>query len=239
MSKEIKTIDMEGMMTLNVIEKADRFNEWMYRTIGAHCHGRILEIGSGIGNISQFFVRDGRDIVLSDLRENYIEILKQKFTNLALRIDLAHPEFETEYAGLIGTFDSVFALNVVEHIEDDTLAIANCRRLLKDGGTLVILVPAFQALYNTFDVELEHFRRYTKKTLRAVIERNAFSVKKLFYFNLIGIAGWYFSGNILKKKTIPEGQMGLFNLLVPIFKLADAVTFKTIGLSVICVSVKT
>ncbi len=234
----IKEIDLEGLETLSVIEKADRFNEWMYNTIGPHCKGKILEIGSGIGNISKFFIDNNRDIVLSDLRDNYCEILKKKFKNPVIKIDLVSDNFETEYAHLIGTFDSVFALNVVEHIKDDLQAIANCKKLLKDGGILIILVPAYQFLFNNFDVELEHFRRYTQKSLKDIIVKNGLQVKKLFSFNLIGILGWYVSGNILKKKTIPEGQMGLFNLLVPIFKLADFVTFRKIGLSVICVSEK-
>ena len=71
-----------------------------------------------------------------------------------------------------------------------------------------------------------------------MIDTSGFTVNKLFSFNLIGILGWFVSGNILKKKSIPEGQMGLFNLLVPIFKLADLVTFKKIGLSVICFATK-
>ena len=235
---EIKEIDQEGLEILNVIEKADKFNGWMYKTITPFCKGRILEIGSGIGNISQFFIANKQEIVLSDLRDNYIEILRNKFTNEVIKIDLVDPDFDIKYKDFLGTFDTVFALNVVEHIKDDLQAIANSKKLLKKEGCLIILVPAYQSLYNNFDIELEHFRRYTPKTLKAIIIKNDLKINKLFSFNLIGILGWYFSGNILKKKTIPEGQMGLFNLLVPIFKLADIVTFNKIGLSVICVSYK-
>ncbi|WP_333599022.1 class I SAM-dependent methyltransferase [Flavobacterium sp.] len=235
---EIKEIDLEGLTTLSVIEKADKFNGWMYHTIAPYCSGRILEIGSGIGNISQFFIAHKQEIVLSDLRDNYIEILKNKFPNEVVKIDLVDPDFDVKYGPFLETFDTVFALNVVEHIKDDVQAIANCKKLLKKGGTLIILVPAYQGLYNTFDTELEHFRRYTKSTLEPIIIKNDLKVSQQFYFNLIGILGWYFSGNILKKKTIPEGQMGLFNLLVPIFKLADKLTFNKIGLSVINVSKK-
>lgn len=238
MKKEIKTIDLEGLITLNVIEKADYFNEWMYNTISPNCNGKILEIGSGIGNISQFFIKENKDIILSDLRDNYCEILKEKYTNQVLKIDLVHPNFDIEYSELLESFDSVFALNVVEHIENDITAIANCKKLLKIGGTLTILVPAYQWLYCDFDVELEHFRRYTKTNLNAIINKNQMQIKNTFYFNVIGILGWFWTGKILKKKTIPEGQMGLFNLLVPIFKLADFFTLRKIGLSVICVSVK-
>lgn len=233
-----KEIDLEGLETLSVIEKANKFNKWMYETIKPYSKGRILEIGCGIGNISEFFINDNFDIVLSDLRDNYIEIVKNKFTNEVIKIDLVDVDFETKHKDLIGTFDTVFALNVVEHIKDDHKAIENCKKLLKNQGHLIILVPAYQTLFNNFDVELEHYRRYTQKSLKQLIKANQLNIIKTFSFNVIGILGWFVSGSILKKKTIPEGQMGLFNTLVPVFKLADILTFKKIGLSVICISVK-
>ena len=233
-----KEIDLEGLETLNVIEKANKFNKWMYETIKPYSNGRILEIGCGIGNISEFFIRDNFNIVLSDLRDNYIEIVKNKFSNEVFKIDLVDVDFDTKHKDLIGTFDTVFALNVVEHIKDDHKAIENCKKLLKNQGHLIILVPAYQALFNNFDVELEHYRRYTQKSLKQLIKANQLNIIKTFSFNVIGILGWFVSGSILKKKTIPEGQMGLFNTLVPVFKLADILTLKKIGLSVICISVK-
>ncbi|WP_035655301.1 class I SAM-dependent methyltransferase [Flavobacterium filum] len=234
----LKEIDLEGMETLHVIEKANKFNRWMYETIKPFCKGRILEIGCGIGNISEFFIQDSQDIVLSDLRENYLEIVSKKFTNPTIKINLIDPEFDTKYDEIIGTFDTVFALNVIEHIEDDRQAIANCKKLLKKGGSLIILVPAYQFLFNNFDKELEHFRRYTRKKIETVIAENNLEIVNSFYFNFIGIIGWYISGSILKKKTIPENQMGLFNLLVPVFRWADKIILNKIGLSVICVSKK-
>lgn len=238
MKKGIKEVDIEGLVTLNVIEKADCFNEWMYDIISPYCNGRTLEVGSGIGNISKFFIRDDKEIILSDLRDNYCTILKGKFNNPVLKIDLVHPNFDTEYHFLVETFDSVYALNVIEHIENDVLAIANCKKLLKKEGVLLILVPAYQWLFNNFDKELEHFRRYNDEKLENILKINQLKIIKTFSFNVIGILGWFLSGNILKKKTIPEGQMGLFNLLVPIFKFVDKITFRKIGLSVICISIK-
>ncbi len=234
----LKEIDLEGMETLHVIEKANKFNRWMYETIKPFCKGKILEIGCGIGNISEFFIQDSQDIVLSDLRENYLEIVSKKFTNPTIKINLIDPEFDTKYDEIIGKFDTVFALNVIEHIEDDKQAIANCKKLLKKGGNLIILVPAYQFLFNNFDKELEHFRRYTRKKIETVIAENHLEIVNSFYFNFIGIIGWYVSGSILKKKTIPENQMGLFNLLVPVFRWADKIILNKIGLSVICVSKK-
>ena len=240
---QFKEEDKEGLNTLEIISKADKFNRWMFDTISPYCKGRILEIGSGIGNISQFFIGVNASITLSDIRENYCTQLKEDFSDSTsldevLMIDLADPDFENRYQKYKETFDTVFALNVLEHIEDDLGALRNCHYLLKDGGTLLILVPAYQSLYCRFDRELGHFRRYTKKTLRKVFELNNFHIKDSRYFNVVGIFGWIFSGMILREKTIPEGQMDLYNKLVPVFKIIDKTFLQSFGLSVIMVGNK-
>ena len=235
--------DKEGLSTLETISRANKFNQWMFDTIYPYCKGRILEIGSGIGNISQFFVDAKAFITLSDIRENYCSQLKDRFSDAStledvILLNLIDPDFERKYANYKNTFDTVFALNVVEHIKDDVLALKNCKFLLKDGGTLLILVPAYQSLYCSFDRELGHYRRYTRKTLSNVFEENHFKIDHYRYFNLVGILGWIFSGKILKKKTIPEGQMGIYNKLVPVFKIFDKIFLRAIGLSVILVGKK-
>ncbi len=238
-----KIIDEEGLEILNAIAGADHFNHWMYSRIAPYCYGNILEIGSGIGNISDYFLQNGKDITLSDLRDNYTDILKNKFKAYStlkgiITLDLVDDDFENKYSHLIGTFDTVYALNVVEHIGNDELAITNCKKLLKEHGNIVILVPAYQFLYNRFDKELEHFRRYTKKTLNALFQKNNLEVIKSSYFNMGGILGWFLFGKLLNKKTIQGEQMSLYNKLVPIFKIVDQVTFNKIGLSVISIAKK-
>jgi 2-polyprenyl-3-methyl-5-hydroxy-6-metoxy-1,4-benzoquinol methylase len=215
----------------------------MYETIKPWCTGSVLEIGSGLGNISEFFLNDKASLFLSDIREGYCRTLEERFSGYpALAgvrlIDLADPEFETRYPELIGRFDSVFALNVVEHIFNDRLALENCHKLLKSGGRVVILVPAFQTLYNAFDRELEHYRRYTRKSLIALFQSSGFKIAHSQYFNAAGIAGWFVSGKIQHHKIIPDGQIRLFNKLVFLFRLFDKMIFNSFGLSVIAVGVK-
>jgi SAM-dependent methyltransferase len=237
-----KELDENGMETLKSIANAQRFNKWMYEAILPFCKGKILEIGSGIGNISAFFIKDSYQIVLSDIRNSYCTYLAEIFRNEVernniIRIDLVHPEFDKTYASWFSTFDTVFALNVLEHIKDDELAICNAKKLLRDGGNLVILVPAYPFLYNRFDKELEHFRRYTKKSLSALIAGH-FHLVHTKYFNLAGIPGWFFSGKVLQNKIIPGNQMKLFNALVPFFKILDKIVGNRMGLSVIAVGRK-
>ena len=239
-SENLSGVDPDGEKTLNTISKADKFNRWMYQTIAPFCSGKILEIGSGIGNISSFFLQNNFSISLSDLRNHYFEELKKKFsdfTNLesAFTLDLVDLSFHEKYTDKKGYFDTIVALNVVEHIEDDSAAIKNCRYLLKKDGIVIILVPAYQSLYNRFDINLGHFRRYSKKSLQALITQNGFEIIHLQYFNLAGILGWFLSGKILKNQTIPNWQMGLYNSMVPVFKIIDKMIFNGAGLSVIAV----
>lgn len=236
-----KEIDQEGLETLKSISEANQFNEWMYDRISPFCDGKILEIGSGIGNISEYFVRDKKNIHLTDIRDNYLDFLKNSFENRVERIekmDVVVDSFESDFKDDLGTYDAVFALNVVEHIEDDHKAISNIYKLLKPTGKIIILVPAYQFLYNSFDKALEHYRRYNRKNLSELIHGNGFDIVKCDHFNFAGMFGWFLSGHILKKETIPSGQMKLYNSLVPIFKVVDKVVMNKMGLSVVCVGEK-
>ncbi len=227
-----------GTETLEILSEAANFNRWMYQTIRPFCHGNILEIGSGIGNISQFFIQDGAAITLSDFDRSYVPRLQQRFGTQSNiqgihRIDLSDKELEENLPELIGTFDTVFALNVIEHIEDHQQAFTNANKLLRTGGNLVILVPAFQFLYNGFDEQLRHFRRYTATSLHQYLEDAGFEVVNSRYFNFIAILGWFFSGHILRKRIIPSGQMRFYDALVPAWKILDYLTSGFAGISVI------
>jgi len=238
-----KPVDVEGEDTLNTIALANHLNSWMYNSIKPFCHGKILEIGSGVGNISEYFLNDNSTILLTDIREGYCESLREKFArNTTLlgieKMNLVDEDFDKKFEKYFGSFDSVFALNVVEHIFDDQLAISNCYKLLKPGGHLVILVPAYQWLFNDFDTQLEHYRRYTRNRLESLFMSSNFSIYHSQYFNAAGIAGWFVSGKIQHHKIIPVGQIRLYNKLVVLFRAFDKMIFNSFGLSVITVGRK-
>lgn len=229
--------DFYGESTLRSISLADRFNKWMYDQMKPYIGGKILEIGSGIGNISKFIVNQRGDIVLSDIRKNYVDKLKSKFENAeVIQLNLVDPDFENKYKNSLETFDFIFALNVIEHIENDSLAIKNIHKLLKKGGIVFILVPAYKFLFNEFDKSLEHYRRYTKGSLGKLFPQ--YKLIKSYYFNFIGIFGWFVVGKLFGKKIIPESNMKLYNQLVPIFKIIDKISGNKVGLSVIQIAKK-
>jgi SAM-dependent methyltransferase len=80
---------------------------------------------------------------------------------------------------LIGLFD------VVEHMQDDRAGIENMKHALVPGGYLVITVPAFPYLWSVHDINHHHYRRYTKTTLKKLLEEKGFEVAYISYWNTI------------------------------------------------------
>lgn len=240
---DFKEIDLVGGETLDIISEADKFNEWTYQTIFPFCKGSILEIGSGLGNISSFFLNNQHSITLSDIRQGYCRELERQFSvypNLQgiELLDLVDPYFDHKFEHLLGTFETVFSLNVVEHIYDDSLAIKNAKKLLKKDGHLIILVPSYQWLFNNLDKKLDHYRRYTTQTLRALLEGQGLDIIHQQYFNFMGVFAWFISGKLQQNDSIPGGQMRLYNTFVPLFKWIDKIVWNRAGLSTIVVGKK-
>lgn len=224
---------------LERMSEAPKFNHWMYNTISPFLSGKILEIGSGIGNLSDYFVEDKKNISLSDYDNSYVLLLKEKYNNVKdiFQLDLSLQDFQNKYEHLAERYDSVFLLNVLEHISTDQEAVSNCCFLLKPGGTLLILVPAYQILFSKMDALLGHYRRYTIDSLKKVFLHNNFKIEKAFYFNVLGICGWVWN-KIFNKPGISKSKIALFNKLVPLGKILDKLLFNNIGLSVIIIAKK-
>jgi SAM-dependent methyltransferase len=239
----IENKDPVGLHTLEVIAQADRFNKWMYDEFKHQLKGEILEIGSGIGNISQLVIEEGRSITLSDYNDEYCESLRKKFSQHrnvreVIRIDLLDPDFEDIYSVYKEKFDSIFLLNVIEHIQDDLAAVKNCNFLLRSGGHLILLAPAYSWLYCTFDKQLGHYRRYSIKQLKDLLKKSAFRILKGDHFNFTGIAGWFLFGKIMNKKMLGSGEMSAFNKIVPLAKAVDKILRRSTGLSIIITGIK-
>lgn len=81
------------------------------------------------------------------------------------------------------TFDLIVALDVLEHLDDDRLALEVLRSLLRSGGVLLLTVPAFAFLWSDHDRSHHHRRRYRRGALVEVLHAVHFSVEYSSYFN--------------------------------------------------------
>ncbi len=80
-------------------------------------------------------------------------------------------------------YDLVGAFDVIEHIDDDSAALASIAAKLKPGGKFVMTVPAHQWMWTAHDVVNHHKRRYSKSSLKRLIDSSPLKLDKIGYFN--------------------------------------------------------
>ena len=84
-----------------------------------------------------------------------------------------------------GSLSLVVAFDILEHIEEDDLAVAEIRRVLRPDGTLLIAVPADPRLWSDHDVAVDHVRRYTRESLSEVLQRGGFEIARMTSWNVL------------------------------------------------------
>jgi len=226
-----------GQETLDALAGAERLNRWLFEQVAPFLGDRVLEIGSGVGNMTKYLLSK-KLVVASDVDPHHLDRLRDRFVqNDRLRVvRLDASDIDVQALRPLEP-DTVMGLNVLEHVLDDERAFTRIHELLPPGGRVVILVPAMPSLYCSLDRALQHHRRYGHDELRAKIERAGFRIEHIRFFNAPGILGWWLNGVVLRRKMLPGGQVKLFDLLVPIFRLEQRLALP-FGLSLIAVGRK-
>jgi SAM-dependent methyltransferase len=139
---------------------------------------RILEIGCGTGHNVLMLKRFG-EVDAIEIDEAARDIASARLGKPVGTAPLP------ELTGVPdGTYDMVAILDVLEHVEGDREALASMARKLKPGGRiLVITVPAHPWMWSAHDVVNHHQRRYTRKTLSAVVAEAGLNLEMMSYFN--------------------------------------------------------
>jgi SAM-dependent methyltransferase len=229
-----------GVDTLEAFEDAKRYNAWICERIDSAIGERVLEVGSGIGNIvAEVLGKDRvRSVVATDLSESSLATLHDRLGDDGrLSTQVWNAEDPPPEALLRDKFDTIICSNVLEHIKDHDTAVVHMRQLLKPDGNLVILVPANPAIFNGMDEDLGHFRRYTRVELNRVLTDNGMNVRDMIDHNLVGAVGWWWAGCVRKRRTIRVKDTRTFEKLVPFLKPIDSVLTKPFGgVSLIAIS---
>jgi SAM-dependent methyltransferase len=215
--------DEYGSHILIELERTRRFNAWMGETLRPHIGDRVLEIGAGIGNLTNQLIP--RELFLaSDINPNYLHYLRSySFGKPYLRvmeIDAANPE---HFIDLEGQFDTVVMLNVLEHVDDPAQTLQNVRSALEDGGHAVILVPQHPWLFGSLDEALGHRERYTRRGFERALADAGFRVELILDFNRFSVPGWWLNARVLKRKRFSRLQLKLVDTLMPLLKRIDRI----------------
>ena len=129
----------------------------------------------------------------------------------------------------------IYSINVLEHIESEQPVVKHLVSLLRDDGTLKILVPARMELYSQMDKKVGHYRRYQKKELVELIQSEGLKIVDCRYFDFAG----YFTTLIYKllqrNGTISIRSILFYDSIIfPISRFFDRITCgKIIGKNLI------
>ncbi|MDQ3170579.1 MAG: glycosyltransferase [Acidobacteriota bacterium] len=228
-----------GETTLRRMASISPYNYWLHQWVEPHIGERVLEVGSGIGNQTQYFLDRDR-IIASDVETDYLRELSDAFGRRSnLRIASFHfPLSDADRRDLQEErVDSIVCMNVLEHIEDDASTLADFSSVLQPGGRLALLVPAHPALYGSLDVGLDHFRRYRKGALADLVAASGFEVESIRHLNMIAVAGWWLNSRVLRRTLLPGNQLRAFRWFMPLLRIEK--TFEApFGLSLLVVARK-
>jgi SAM-dependent methyltransferase len=237
------------LRTLEVGEDLPRYTEWLLEDFRPYLRGRVIEVGAGIGTIARRYINQVDESVLVEPATVLCERLQRDLAGKK-NVHPLHGTLQDVFGKTVaspsgdvdvseGTFDVAIMVNVLEHIPEDEEVLRLLFRLLKPGGTLLIFVPAIPFLYGALDARVGHVRRYTRRTLSRVVEGAGFAMKKLRYFDLLGMVPWFVTGRLLRQETVGSGSAKFYDqYIVPLCALIDNVTKPEMGKNLICVAEK-
>jgi 2-polyprenyl-3-methyl-5-hydroxy-6-metoxy-1,4-benzoquinol methylase len=210
-----------GANILVAMSQVPHFNRWMADVLVPFVGNRVLEIGAGIGNLTNMLIPRDRYTV-SDIDSNYLDYLENMADGRPYmdwrRIELQKGE---DFEGLERDYDTVVCLNVLEHIPDEAQAVRNLYTALEPGGRAIVLVPQGPRLHGTLDEALGHVRRYTRESLHQALSRGGFEVEQIFNFNRASLPAWWLNGKILKRRHFSRVQLKVFDWMVWLIRRID------------------
>ena len=208
--REAKAVFSYSGTELEALRGATYYYRWILSCFLPHVGKRVIEVGAGLGTFSEFILNEtgASELFLIEPDSDHISLLTRRYgENPRVKIIQGHLEHRVDFF----IVDSVIAVNVLEHVEDDEAFLRCAHKALAQGGTLLLFVPAFPWLYGTLDKVAGHFRRYDKALLRSKLKKAGFRVLDLFYFNFPGIVGWLLAGKVFRLKTLNTLQVQLYD----------------------------
>jgi SAM-dependent methyltransferase len=221
---------------LDSLAEARNYYNWVLSQFEPYLGDTVVEVGAGIGTFSEFLLSSPKvkKLIAIEPGENTYPVLERKFAANASTETLSG-YLSDHYKAL--SANAVVAVNVLEHVEDHESFLREAREGTKAGGHLLLFVPALPAIFGTLDEAFEHHRRYTRRTLREVIERAGWRPRRITYMNFPGIAAWFMAGRILRKSVInPNDAKAYDRLVVPWLSRLESVVPAPIGSNLLAIA---
>ncbi|MEO3745290.1 class I SAM-dependent methyltransferase [Plantactinospora sp. B5E13] len=218
---------LEGLAT------AVNHRRWFVELALPYLGDNAIEIGSGLGDYAIEWAPFLQRFTATEADPDRLIALKERLSgepNIEVRQMLLPTNEQGDYSAAV-------SYNVLEHIEDHVGALRSMRGLVRPGGAIVLIVPAFEFAMGPADIATGHVRRYTKKTMRAALEEAGLQVETLHYANALGLIGYYMATNVFRLMPKEGPMVKVYDTLVlPVTKAAEQVVRPPFGQSVFAVA---
>ncbi|GAB3151517.1 hypothetical protein GCM10027290_40930 [Micromonospora sonneratiae] len=218
---------LEGLAT------AVNHRRWFVELAIPYLGDNPIEIGSGLGDYALEWAPHFRQFTATEADPERLVQLKERLAdepNIEVR-QMLLPHSER------GDYSAAVSYNVLEHIEDHVGALRSMRDLVRPGGAIVLIVPAFQFAMSPADIATGHVRRYTKKTMHAALTEAGLTVEKLHYANALGLIGYFMATSVFRLMPKEGPMVKIYDTLVlPVTKAAEQVVRPPFGQSVFAVA---
>jgi ubiquinone/menaquinone biosynthesis C-methylase UbiE len=221
--QQVQSEVLEGLAT------AVNHRRWFVNLAIPHLGDDPIEIGSGLGDYALEWAPHFGRFTATEADPDRLVLLKERMS-VEPKIEVRQmllPTSETAY------YSAAVSYNVLEHIEDHVGALRSMRQLVRPGGAIILIVPAFPFAMSPVDIATGHVRRYTKKSMRAALTQAGLVIEKVHYVNALGLIGYYMATSVFRL-TPKEGPMVKVydTLVLPVTKAAESLVRPPFGQSV-------
>ncbi len=199
-------------LTLEELDQGvPNYNEWLRSLVAPAAVGTVLEVGAGMGTFSLALLRTADKVVAVEPSTRCATALLE-LSETEERLQTVHG-YAID-AAAFGPFDGAVMSNVLEHIDDDVATLKELAGMIRIGGQIAVLSPAFQVLMSDFDRAIGHVRRYRKKDLCARFRAAGLEIVDARYVNMPGFFAWLLIARMLRKRPTHHHLSTLYDRVV-------------------------
>jgi glycosyltransferase involved in cell wall biosynthesis/precorrin-6B methylase 2 len=225
--------DSELATTLESLDDATNYADWIVELIAPHLGTKILEVGAGHGVLTERLARHGQ-VTASEPSERAVKLLHERFADQP-SVSVVHADAKGAVEG--PQYDSIVLINVLEHIYDDVETLRVLKQGLRPGGTLIVYAPAFNSLYSNYDRIIGHHRRYRVKTVSLAVTRAGLEIVEARYVNSVGFVAWMAYAKALGQIPTKSWSTRLYDrAAIPVLRRIEYDRHPPIGQSVLCIA---
>ncbi|WP_117209465.1 class I SAM-dependent methyltransferase [Allorhizocola rhizosphaerae] len=222
---------------LEDLSDAVNYQRWLADLVRPHLGDEPLEIGSGLGYYAALWLPDVRHFTATEADPARLVDLKERYAGEP-RVTVRQLALPAPAEG-IGQHSCIVALNVWEHIDDHVGALRSAAAMLRPGGRVVLVVPAFESAMSNFDRLIGHVRRYTTKSMRELLEAAGLEIQDVHYINPVGLLSWYVVCKLLRQRPKNGLLLRVYDrVMIPMLRRAEQGRRPPFGQSVFAVAIK-